>query len=226
MSDREPDERRLRRAAVTRATGSTSGLADWLKVDPDRVAGDDPDAPDPSEAESVGSAPLTEDEEDDAPRQRIEQKTLWVEHQIRAAMARGEFDNLPGAGKPLQLPDRHDPDWWVKQLIERERITGVLPPALALRKEDAELDATLDRLPTEAEVRRAVEDFNRRVVEARRQLQGGPPVVTPLRDVAEQVTAWRERRRKRRARAAEAAAAAASSTARPDPRRRRWWRRG
>jgi hypothetical protein len=226
MSDREPDERRLRRAAVTRATGSTSGLADWLRVDPDRAAGDDPDALDPSEAESVGSAPLTEDEEDDAPRQRIEQKTLWVEHQIRAAMARGEFDNLPGAGKPLQLPDRHDPDWWVKQLIERERITGVLPPALALRKEDAELDATLDRLPTEAEVRRAVEDFNRRVVEARRQLQGGPPVVTPLRDVGEQVTAWRERRRQRRARAAETAAAAASSPARPDPRRRRWWRRG
>ena len=31
----------------------------------------------------------------------------------------------------------HDPDWWLKSLIERERITGVLPPALALRTEDA-----------------------------------------------------------------------------------------
>ncbi|QNN54905.1 DUF1992 domain-containing protein [Nocardioides mesophilus] len=169
------------------------------------------------------------DPDDDAPRHRIEQQTLWVDRQVRAAMARGEFDNLPGAGKPLQLPDQHDPDWWVKRLIEREKITGVLPPALGLRKEDAELDATLDRLATEQEVRRAVEDFNRRVVEARRQLLGGPPVVTQTRDPEAEAVAWRERRVERRRRAAEVAAAAARSdtgdgTGRDEP-RRRWWRR-
>ena len=61
-------------------------------------------------------------------------------------MERGEFDDLPGAGKPIEdLGDQHDPDWWLKQLIEREKITGSLPPALELRKEDAELDALLDR---------------------------------------------------------------------------------
>ncbi len=122
-------------------------------------------------------------------------------------MARGEFDNLPGAGKPLNLPDQHDPDWWVKGLIEREKITGVLPPALALRREDAELDAELDRLGSEDEVRRTLADFNERVVAARRQLQGGPPVVTPLREVEDEVNAWRQRRAERRAtvRAAELA---------------------
>ena len=26
----------------------------------------------------------------------------WVERQIREATARGEFDNLPGAGKPIE----------------------------------------------------------------------------------------------------------------------------
>ncbi len=149
-----------------------------------------------------------EAEDDDAARQRIEHQTLWVEHQIRSAMARGEFDNLPGAGKPLRLPDRHDPDWWVKGLIEREHITGVLPPALALRKEDAGLDDELDREATEDGVRRAVADFNRRVVEARRQLQGGPPVVTPTRDAEAEVAAWQQRRATRRARNAEIAAAA------------------
>jgi hypothetical protein len=40
-------------------------------------------------------------------------------------------------------------------------------------------------------------DFNSRVVSARRQLQGGPPVVTPTRDVAEQLTLWRDRRAER-----------------------------
>ena len=40
-----------------------------------------------------------------------------VERAIREAQERGEFDNLPGAGKPLRnlgSPDVEDPDWWVK----------------------------------------------------------------------------------------------------------------
>ena len=78
----------------------------------------------------------------------------------------------------------------------------MLPPALQLRKEDAELDALLDRETAEKDVREAVEDFNRRIVEARRQLQGGPPVVTPTRDVEAEVQRWQaaraERRRRRR----------------------------
>lgn len=49
----------------------------------------------------------------------------FVETAIQPAIRRGEFDNLPGAGKPIEV----------------------------------------------------LEDFNRRVVEARRQLLGGPPVV-------------------------------------------------
>ena len=74
----------------------------------------------------------------------------------------------------------------------------MLPAALQLRKDDAELDALLDREATEKQVRTIVEDFNRRIVEARRQLQGGPPVVTPTRDVDAEVERWRERRRPRR----------------------------
>ena len=149
----------------------------------------------------------------------------WVERQIREAIDRGEFDNLPGAGKPIPgLDGTHDPDWWVKRLIEREKITGVLPPALVLRREDAQLEAALDREATEAGVRRAVQDFNRRVVEARRQLLGGPPVITPTRDPDEEVAAWRARRAERRTRQREQVAAARAAEAAP-ARRRRWRRR-
>ncbi len=134
----------------------------------------------------------------DAARNRIEHQTQWVEQQLRTAMARGEFDDLPGAGKPIEgLGTEHDPDWWLKKLIERERITGVLPEALQLRKDDLELDALLDRQPNETHVRRELESFNRRVVEARRQLQGGPPVVTRTRDIEAEIAAWRDRRRRR-----------------------------
>jgi len=134
----------------------------------------------------------------DAAAERARNQVQWVDQQVRQAMARGVFDDLPGAGKPLKdLGSTHDPDWWVKKLIEREKITGVLPPALQLRKDDAQLEATLDREWSEKAVRELLVEFNRRVVEARRQLLGGPPVITRLRDVEAEVAAWRERRARR-----------------------------
>ena len=124
---------------------------------------------------------------------RIRHQAHWVDLQIQRAIERGDFDNLPGAGKPLPDLDT-GPDWWLRKLVEREHITGVLPEALQLRKDDAELDALLDRQTREQDVRDELETFNRRVVNARRQLQGGPPVITPLRDVEAEVAAWRARR--------------------------------
>jgi Domain of unknown function (DUF1992) len=151
---------------------------------------------------------------------RIAQQSTWVDLQVRQAMERGEFDDLPGRGKPIEdLGVEHDPDWWVKKLVERENI-ALLPPAIALRKEDAELDDRLDAITAESEVRRELDDFNRRVVEIRRQLQGGPPVVTPTRDVDAEVAAWRERRTAR-----VEAQRAAVAAARPAPVKRSWWSR-
>lgn len=196
------EERRLRRAAVTKATGQ-----------PPEPPRSDTGSPD-------------EHEDEDAHAKRMEQQVLWVDLQVRRAMERGEFDNLPGAGKPIRgLGSTHDPDWWVKSLIERERITGVLPPALALRKEDAELDAVLDRETTEDGVRRTVADFNRRVVEARRQLMGGPPVITPTRDVDAEVAAWRARLLERRERQRRRLEGSERSSDARQGRRRSWWRR-
>jgi len=155
----------------------------------------------------------------DAAAARIRHQAHWVDLQIQRAIERGEFDNLSGMGKPLgDLGSPEDRDWWLKKLVEREQITGVLPTALQLRKDDAELDERLDREPTEKLVREQVEDFNRRIVEARRQLQGGPPVVTPTRDVEAEVEGWRERRRQRQRRQRVEGPARAKS-------RRRWFRR-
>ena len=105
---------------------------------------------------------------------RIQHQGQWVEQQLRIAFERGDFDDLPGAGKPLEgLGTDHDPDWWVKRLVEREQIS-VLPPALELRKEDAELAQRLDRITAESEVREELESFNARVRRARMQLLGRP----------------------------------------------------
>jgi hypothetical protein len=128
----------------------------------------------------------------------MDQRAHIVETAIQQAIRRGDFDDLPGAGKPLPgLTGTHDPDWWIRRKIEREQLTGLGPPALLLRTEDKELDATLDRLASEGAVREHLEGFNRRIVEARRQLQGGPPVITPTRDVDAEVARWRQRREER-----------------------------
>ena len=94
----------------------------------------------------------------------------------------------------MELRDTNDPDWWLKGLVEREKISGVLPPALALRQEASAMEAELDKEASEVGVRRILADFNARVVAARRQLSGGPPVITPTYDVEETVEAWRARR--------------------------------
>jgi hypothetical protein len=108
--------------------------------------------------------------------------------------------------------------------VEREQITGVLPPSLQLRKEDAELDARLDRLGSEAEVRREVEEFNERVRWALYRPPEGPPLVTAQRDPGTEVHRWQERRRARRE-AARAAAEAADAERGEQPDRRGWGRR-
>ena len=96
--------------------------------------------------------------DDSDPETFAVQKASFVDQQIRAAMARGAFDDLPLHGKPIpDLGDTHDPDWWVKRLIDREDISGVLPEALQLRKDDGALDDVLDRLGSERAVRDAVE---------------------------------------------------------------------
>ena len=133
-----------------------------------------------------------------AARERIRHQHTWVDLQIRQAMERGEFDRLPGAGKPIEgLGAEHDPEWWLRGLIERERI-ALLPASLSLRKEDAELDDRLDAIHVEADVRREVEEFNARVIRARYRPAEGPPLITMPRDVEETVAAWRTRRTARR----------------------------
>jgi hypothetical protein len=149
----------------------------------------------PGPAGGEPAARPTEAQLAEARARRVEQRALWVDRVVDQAIARGEFDDNPWQGKPLPgIDGRHDPDWWVKALVEREHLTGVLPEALQLRKDDAALRDALDRERSADAVRARVTEFNGRVVEARRQLRGGPPVVTDLRDVEAEVAAWRERR--------------------------------
>ena len=118
----------------------------------------------------------------------------WVERQIREATERGEFDNLPGAGKPIADLDKpHDELWWVKQKLRREHLSW-LPPTIALRKEAEEALLAASRAGSEDQVRRIVADINRKILEGNRKAASGPPLnLTPF-EVERVVRTWRERR--------------------------------
>jgi Domain of unknown function (DUF1992) len=142
-----------------------------------------------------------------------------VDAQIRVAEARGAFDNLPGAGKPIPgLMDADDPDWWIKGFIKREKVPAevLLPPSLALRREVEKLPETVRALRSEQAVREHVEDLNFRI---RRwiQIPIGPQLPVAPVDVDAVVAAWVEQRRP--------APAPARPPAPPAARRRRWWQR-
>lgn len=119
----------------------------------------------------------------------------WVDRQIREAMERGEFDDLPGAGKPIPGLDRpYDEMWWIKQKVRAEGLSMPLPPTLQLRKDAEEALRLAEGARTEAELRRIVGEINDRIREAIRTGLSGPPLNLVPYDVERLVARWRERR--------------------------------
>ncbi|WP_173077120.1 J-domain-containing protein [Phytohabitans rumicis] len=111
---------------------------------------------------------------------------------IREAQERGEFDDLPGSGKPL--PGRGEPyeeNWWLKDWVRREELTGIAPTSLRIRKEAEELMETVAKKRSEQLVREYVTDLNERIRQANRGQVDGPPVVIDEVDVDAVVAAWR-----------------------------------
>jgi hypothetical protein len=118
----------------------------------------------------------------------------FIEQQIREAQARGEFDDLPGTGKPIPDLDKpHDPLWWCKRLMEREGLSYT-PEVMQVRRAIEMLVARLPQMPTERHVRRRVAELNVRIVDLNRTQTSGPPSdLVPLDDDAV-VARWRELR--------------------------------
>lgn len=118
----------------------------------------------------------------------------FAEQQIRAAQAAGDFDHLPGLGRPLAgLEGPPDENWWLKEKLKRERLS-ILPPALEIARDAADTLGRIDRLSTEQSVRRELTALNERIRAAQRTATYGPATFTPLVDVEERVAQWRSAR--------------------------------
>jgi hypothetical protein len=154
----------------------------------------------------------------------------WIDQQIADAERRGVFDDLPGAGKPLNLkPTGGDyGDAWVRDYARREGVQPeeFLPTPLRLRREIERLTEAVGGFRSEAEIREVAGDINRRIVEWRR-IPVGPPVHVRLVNADDLVARWRAAQS---AGPARPRPQAAEPPPQPPPggktRRPRWWRRG
>jgi hypothetical protein len=162
--------------------------------------------------------------------------TSWIDQQIADAEKRGVFENLPGAGKPLNLKPSDGGDYgqaWMRDYARREGVAPeeFLPTPLKLRREIERLTESVGEMRSEAEVRETVGDINRRIVEWRR-IPVGPPIHVRLVSTDEMVARWRAAQAAGPADPADAAAPAAPFASPPQAARpprpgpRRWWRRG
>jgi DnaJ-like protein len=115
----------------------------------------------------------------------------WVETQIRDAMERGEFANLPGAGKPIpDIDEPHDDLWWIRQKLRRENVS-YLPPTLEIRRKIEDALDRVARAQSERDVRDVVAAINERIVRINSRATEGPPSsVVPL-DVETILLTWR-----------------------------------
>lgn len=83
-----------------------------------------------------------------------------IEERIRTAQARGEFDNLQGAGRPLNLAeDSHIPaDLRMAHRILKN--AGCLPPEIDLKKEIDRTEDLLAGMPETEEKYRLLKKLN------------------------------------------------------------------
>ena len=70
---------------------------------------------------------------------------------IKAAVARGEFDNLPGQGKPIVFDDTSGIPEELRAGYRILKNSGYLPPEIALRSEIKRVEELLCHVKTEGE---------------------------------------------------------------------------
>ena len=83
-----------------------------------------------------------------------------AEQKIREAQERGEFDNLPGRGKPLDFSDEAGVPEEMRLAYKILKNAGVPPPELLLKKEIIQIEDMLASIRDEQEKYRQIKKLN------------------------------------------------------------------
>jgi hypothetical protein len=88
-----------------------------------------------------------------------------VEKKIKEASEKGEFDNLPGKGKPLVLDDENGIPEDLRLAYKVLKNADCLPPEIELRKEIRQMEDMLENIPDEKERYRQIKKINYKIMQ-------------------------------------------------------------
>jgi hypothetical protein len=88
-----------------------------------------------------------------------------VEEKIRTAYEEGQFDDLPGKGKSLDLRRDATVNPSLRVSCQVLRNAGILPPEMRLRREICDLKGLLNQIDNEEDALDLVKDINEKVLE-------------------------------------------------------------
>ena len=88
-----------------------------------------------------------------------------VEERIREAQERGDFENLPGKGKPLTLEDDSNVPEDLRMAYKILRNADCLPPELELKREIRQMEDMLDCIPDEREKYLQIKRINYKIMQ-------------------------------------------------------------
>ncbi len=83
-----------------------------------------------------------------------------AEERIKEALDRGEFDNLPGAGKPIEFDDRYIVPEELRLAYKILKNASCLPPEIELKKEIQTVEELLEGIEDEREKYRQIKKLN------------------------------------------------------------------
>jgi hypothetical protein len=83
-----------------------------------------------------------------------------AEMRITEAMQRGDFDNLPGAGRPLKIDDDQHIPQDLRVVYHILKNAGCIPPELELRREIAQVEQLIPTLRNTLEKDSAAKRIN------------------------------------------------------------------
>ena len=83
---------------------------------------------------------------------------------IQEALDRGEFDDLPGRGKPIQIEDDSGVPEDLRLAYKVLKNADCLPPELQLKKEIRQMEELLENIPDEKEKYRQIKKINYKIM--------------------------------------------------------------
>ena len=97
-----------------------------------------------------------------------------IEKRIKEAQENGDFDNLPGKGKPIHLEDDRNIPEELRLTYKILKNADCLPPELELRKEIRTMEDMLDNIPDEKEKFRHIKKINYKIMQLNMMGKGSP----------------------------------------------------